>query len=153
MKVDIFQGKVSAFTRIAEIYMFKSNLAISDFFHCIRFVLHLRNFIKHLCDTVCGSPCDHDHDKYKSHHIQRHQNLNRIYDHTCQFSSLHGSKYNASSTDQRDQKYNRVHHELQDRRIPCNDFFCFCKQGIYIIGHTVKFVYLVIFSYECLYHT
>ena len=91
-------------------------------------------------------------DVYKRQ-IQRHQNLNCIYDHTCQFSSLHGSKYNASSTDQRDQKYNRVHHELQDRRVPCNDFFCFCKQGIYIIGHTVKFVYLVIFSYKCLYHT
>ena len=153
MKVYIFQRKISALSGIAEVYMVKNDIAARDFSDCIRSVLHLRHFIKNLCDTICRSLCDHDHDKYKSYHIQRHQDLQCIDDHTCQLTCLHGSKHNTASTDHSDQKNDCIHHKLHGRRIPCNDLFSLCEQGINVFGYPMEFIYLIIFSYKSFHYT
>ena len=132
--------------------MIKNNLTISDFFDCICLILHFRNFIQHFRNTVCRCSCNHDHDKYKCYHIQGHQNLQCINDHAGQLTGLHCSEYNTFSANQSNQQYNCIHHKLHDRCIPCNDFFCFCKQCIYVIRYTMEFTDLMFFSYKRLYY-
>ena len=128
MKVYILQGQISTLACIAEIHMFKVDISIRHFRDSICSILHLRHFLKHLRDTVCRRLSNHDHRKHECDHHQRHQNLERIYNDTCQFSCLHGPADNVLSSDQYHDNDDCIHHELHDRRVPCHDLLRLCKE-------------------------
>ena len=150
MKIYILQGKVSAFSCIAEIYMIEVNRTICHCFYCISLILHFRNFIQNFNDTVCRCLCDHNHNKYESYHVQGHQNLKCINDNTCQFTSLHAAENDSSSTDGNNDNNYGIHHKLHNRSIPCNNLLCFSKEVVNVFGNSMEFLDLMVFSYECL---
>ena len=153
MKIDIFQRKISAFSTITEIYMVEYNISILDFYSRVFLILHFRNFLQNLCNTICGSLCDHDHDKHKGYHGKGHQNLKGIYDHTCQLTCCHASKNNTFSSDGNKKKHHCIHGKLHHRSVPCNNLLCLCEKIIYIFRNTVEFINLMVFPYKSFYHT
>ena len=153
MKIYILQGKISSLSCIAEIYMIKVNGTICHILYCISFILHLRNFIQNLYNTVCGCFCYHDHNKHESYHVQGHENLKCVDNDTCQLTGFHATENNTSSANCNNDNDYSIHGKHHNRWVPCNDFLCFSKQIINISGNSMEFLNLIVLSYESLNYT
>ena len=71
--------------------MLKINISAGNFRESILIINHLRHFIQHFLNTICGCFRNHDHNEYESYHHQRHENLEGVHDNTGKLSCLHGS--------------------------------------------------------------
>jgi len=145
MKVYIFQRKIASLSRITEVHMFKFDISVCNFRNCIRFVFHFRYFIQNFVDTFRRRFRDHDHNEYKRHHHKRRQYLKCIDDHTCQLSCKHISAYDTFAADQHHCKNDYIHSKLHRRRVPGNDFLCFCKKPEYNTRDLSEFFNFMVF--------
>jgi len=70
MNIDIFQGKITTFSCIAEVHTFKINSSVWHDLHRVRLVAHLRHFIQYFRNTVAGRLGNHNHNEDKGYHHQ-----------------------------------------------------------------------------------
>ena len=152
MQVHILKGQRSSLSCIAEVHIFKDDLAVLHFLYGIRLILHLRNLLQHLLDTVRGSLGDHIHNEYEGYHHQGHEDLNGIDHDAGQLSRLHGAKDDILTADEDNDDDHRIHHELHDRGVPGNDLLRLGKELEYQKGDTVELLDLVVLPDIGLYH-
>ena len=132
--------------------MLKINISVCHFGECLFIVDHLRHFLQHFLDTVCGSLGDHDHDEHKGHHHQGHEDLQCVHDDTRKLTGQHRSINDALAADQYHKQHDRVNGKLHDRGVPRHDLLRLCKELKYDCGDLSKLLNLMFAPDIRLYH-
>ena len=152
MEIHILQRQVAALSSIAEINMLEIDISARHFRNRVFCIFHLRNFIQHFRDTVCGCLGDHDLHKHKCNHHQGHQDLKRIHDDTGEFSGLHRSADDALSSDQHHDDHHCIHRKLHDRGVPRHKPLSFRKELEHQSRDLSEFLHLMVFTHIRLDH-
>ena len=153
MKIYVLQGGFEAFAAVAEVYILEIDVAVGNLFDSRFSVGQIRLLFQHFHDTVRGSSGDHVHNEHEGYHHQGGKDLQRVNQHTGQFSRFHGSEDDIFSAHKDDKDDHGIHDQHHDRTVKGHDLLRFGKQIKDNAGDPVEFFDLMIFPYISLDHS